>query len=283
MLFLQLTFLVIIGLIGIIFNWLLILGIQRKSYHYQEINQRSHSTPNTSLLQQPSPSVNSHMIKPPLLPSLRSSISTFDKYILAFLVNDIFVCNFIIPLRFLDLSQGLPCVFLCFLLKFFERLTTVIELIILNLLLTTSLIFFFKKRLSTTNLCLFCLILMTPLVIIYLATTITYLDVNEFDSNRQRPSCLQIFTYLNRATHRTLNILSCILTYSLILIQFLILIRMKYAIKTYKQTSLKNISEAATLTRKIQQEIFLFEQVASDLFIYHIRKGNKREMICFLE
>jgi hypothetical protein len=36
---------------------------------------------------------------------------------------------------------------------------------------------------------------------------------------------------------------------------------MKCVIKKYKQNSLKNISEAANLTRNVEQEILLFDQV----------------------
>jgi hypothetical protein len=118
----QLILLALIGFIGIIFNWLLILAIQRKTYHYQESHRIPSPVTTVSLLQQPSPSINGEIIRSPLLPSPRSSISSFDKYILAFLINDIFVCNFVIPLRFIDISQGLPCVFLCFILKLFEKL-----------------------------------------------------------------------------------------------------------------------------------------------------------------
>jgi hypothetical protein len=261
MFIIQLILLVLIGLIGIIFNWLLILAIQRKTYHYQESHRISNPVTNMSLLQQTSPSISSKIIRPPLLPSSRSSMSTFDKYILALLVNDIFVCNFIIPLRFIDLSQGLPCAFLCFILKFFERLTTIIEIIIINLLLITSLIFFYKKNLATTKLAFFCLIIMTPLIIIYLATTLTYLDVHEYEHEQHSPSCKQIFLYINITTYKTLNIICCLITYVIIFIQFIFLIRMKWAIKKYKQNGLKYLTEAALLTRNVQQEISLFEQV----------------------
>jgi len=257
----QLILLVVIGLIGIIFNWLLILAIQRKTYHYQETHRLPSPATTLSLLQQPSSSISGQIIRPPLLPSSRSSISSFDKYILAFLINDIFVCNFIIPLRFIDIFQGLPCVFLCFILRLFEKLTTVIEIIIVNLLVITSLIFFCKKRLSTTKLYFLCLFMMTPLIIIYLATTLTYLDVNEYEYEQRPPSCKQIFIYITLTTYKTLNIISCLITYSIIFIQFILLIKMKWVIKKYKQNSLKNISEAANLTRNVEQEILLFDQV----------------------
>jgi hypothetical protein len=261
MFIIELILLALIGLIGIIFNWLLILAIQRKTYHYQETHRIASPTTTMSLLQQPSSSISGQIIRPPLLPSTRSSISSFDKYILAFLINDIFVCNFVIPLRFIDISQGLPCAFLCFILRFFEKLTAIMEIIIISLLLITSLIFFYKKRLSTTKLSFFCLFIMTPLIIIYLATTITHIDVNEYEHEQKPPSCKQIFMYINKTTYRTLNIISCLITYFIIFIQFILLIRMKYAIKNYKQSSLKNISEAANLTRNMQQEILSFDQV----------------------
>jgi hypothetical protein len=263
----ELIFLVLIGLIGIIFNWLLILAIQRKTYHYQETHRISTPiTPNVSLLQQPSPSVSGKVIRPPLLPSSRSSMSTFDKYILAFLVNDIFVCNFLIPLRFIDLSKGIPCAFLCFMLKFFERLTIIIEIILINLLLITSLIFFYKKHCSTTKLLVICLIIMTPLIIIYLATSLTYLDVYENDSEQNPPSCKQIYYYyMTKMTCKNLNMICCLISYCIILLQFILLIRMKWAIKKYKLNGLRGLTEAALLTRNVQQEISLFEQVKNSI------------------
>ncbi|CAF1491126.1 unnamed protein product [Adineta steineri] len=255
----QLIFLASIGLIGIIFNWLLILAIQRKTYHHQDHHRVPSPTTNMSLLRSTQPT-HGQMIQPPILPAARSSISTFDKYILAFLINDVFVCNFIIPLRFIDISQGLPCVFLCFILKFFEKLTTIIEIVIINLLIITALSFFYKKRLSTTKLSFLCLFLMTPLIIIYLSTTLTYLDINEYEYEQRPPSCKQIFLYIHTTTYKTLNIISCIITYLIIFIQFILLIRMKYSIKKYKQNSLKSVNETANITKNIQQEILLFDQ-----------------------
>jgi hypothetical protein len=264
---LQLVLLVVIGLIGIIFNWLLILAIQRKTYHYQESHRIPSPVTNMSLLR-PNPSLSGQTIRPPLLPSLRSPISTFDKYILAFLINDIVVCNFVLPLRFIDISQGLPCAFLCFILKFFEKLTTIIEIIIITLLIITTLIFFCKKRLATSKLCLICFFIMTPLIIIYLATTLTYLDVNEYEYNERPPSCKQIFVYINVTTQKTLNIICCLITYLIIFIHFILLIKMKWAIKKYKRNSLKHITEAAILTRNVQQEISLFDQVSAQKMFF---------------
>ncbi|CAF1281880.1 unnamed protein product [Adineta ricciae] len=256
----HLIFLALISLIGIIFNWLLILAIQRKTYHYhQESHRIPSSTTNISLLRQ-NPSVNGHMIRPPLLPALRSSISTFDKYILALLINDIFVCNIVIPLRFIDISQGLPCVFLCFILKFFDKLTTIIEIIVTSLLVITSVAFFCKKHISTTKLSFFSLLIMTPLLIMYLATTLTQLDINEYEYEQRPPSCKQIFIYITISTYRTLNMICCVATYLIIFVQFLLLIQMKWSIKRYKRNSLKNITEAANLTRSVQQEILLYDQ-----------------------
>lgn len=260
MLIIQLIFLACTGLVGVTFNWLLFLAVQRKTYHYQESQRIPSPTTNISLLR-PNPSMTNHMIRTPLLPALRSSISSFDKYILALLINDIFVCNFVIPLRFIDLSRGLPCVFLCFILKFFDRLTTVIEIIVIALLIISSCAFFFKKHLSTTKLCLGCLLLMSPLVVMYLATTLTHVDINEHANGSRPPSCKQVFVYVTASTHRTLNTACCVATYLLILVLFVLLIQMKWSIKKYKRNSLRNITEAANLTRSMQLEISLYDQV----------------------
>ncbi|CAF1227225.1 unnamed protein product [Rotaria sp. Silwood1] len=259
----QLILLALIGLIGVTCNWLLILAIQRKTYHHQEFNRIPTPATNMTLLRANS-SLSGQMIRPPLLPPSRSSISTFDKYILAFLINDIFVCNFVIPLRFIDIYQGLPCAFFCFILKFFEKLTTIIEIIIINLLLVTSLVYFCKKHLATTKLYFLCLFIMTPLIIIYLTTTLTHLDINEYESEQRPPSCKQTFIYINKTTYKTLNIICFLITYVIIFIQFILLIRMKWAIKTYKQNSLKSITEAATLTRTVQQEMSLLDQNSNE-------------------
>ena len=271
MFMIQLILLTLIGLIGITFNWLLILAIQRKTYHYQESHRIPSPVVNISLLR-PNPSISGHGIRPPLLPASRSSISTFDKYILGFMINDIFVCNFIIPLRFIDISQGLPCAFLCFILRLFEKLTTIIEIIIINLLLITSLIFFYKKHFSTAKLSFLCLFIMTPLIIIYLATTLTYIDINENDYEQRPPSCKQIYTSIAATTYKTFNILSCLTTYLIILIQLILLIKMKSAIKLYKQNSLSTVTEVATLTKNAQQEISLFDQVSIESKVVFLLK-----------
>ncbi|CAF1603278.1 unnamed protein product [Rotaria magnacalcarata] len=255
----HLILLVLVGVIGITFNWLLILAIQRKTYHYQEPCRISTPVSSKKLLQANS-SINGQIIRQPLLPASRSSISTFDKYILAFLINDIMVCNFIIPLRFIDLHQGLPCGFFCFVLKFLEKLTTIIEIVIITLLLVTSLLYFCKKHLATTKLYFICLILMSPLIITYLTTTLTHIDISEYEYEQRPPSCKQTYIYINKSTYRSLNMACCFMTYLIIFIQFLLLIKMKYAIKKYKQSNLKILSEAANLTRNAQQEISLFDQ-----------------------
>lgn len=256
----QLILLGLVGFIGVVCNWLLILAIQRKAFHHQDSNRSPTPVTNKSILRTNS-SISGQMIRPPLLPSFRSSISTFDKYILAFLINDIFVCNFVIPLRFLDLYQGLPCGFFCFILKLFEKLTTINEIVIITLLLVTSLLYFCKKHLATTKLYFLCLSLMTPLIITYLTTTLTHLEVNESEYEQHPPSCKQTFIYINKSTYKSLNMTCFIITYLIIFIQFLLVIRMKWAIKKYQENNLKIISEAANLTRNVQQEISLFDQV----------------------
>jgi hypothetical protein len=257
MFILQLSILITIGFIGIIFNWLLVLAIQRKTYHYQYSHRIPSPTTNKSLLR-PQPSLTGQVIQPPLLPSVRSSISIFDKFILAFLINDIFVCNFLLPLRFLDISQGLPCGFLCFIFKFFEKITTTIELIIINLLLISSLFFFWKKRSLTTKLWFILIIFMILILIICSITTLNYIDVNEDEHNNQPPSCKQTFIYINITTQNTLNIFCCLITYFIIFINFILLIKTKFAIKIYKQNALRSLTEAAVATRN---ETSLSEQV----------------------
>lgn len=248
MLILQLSILILIGFIGIIFNWLLILAIQRKTYHYQYSHRLPSPTTNISLLRSNS-STNGHIIQTPLLPAVRSSISIFDKFILAFLINDIFVCNFLLPLRFIDISQGLPCGFLCFIFKFFEKLTTIIELIIINLLLITSLIYFWKKRLLTTKLWFILILIIIPIITSCLITTLTYLDVDEYQHNNQPPTCKQTYIYINKPTHKTLNTFCCLITYFIIFINFILLIKTKCAIKIYKKNALKALTEAAVSTK----------------------------------
>ena len=268
----ELILLTSIGLIGIIFNWLLILAIQRKTYHHQETHRVTTPTVNLTLLQETNASTHRPTIRPPLSPSSRSPISLFEKYILAYLVNDIIVCNFLIPLRFLELFQGLPCVFFCFLWKFFERLTAIIEILISNFLLLTSLLFFYKKYLAMSQFYLLHLLLIIPLILIYLIPTLTYFDVQEYPLNQRPPSCQQIFTFITRNTTQILNTLGCFLTYLILILQFLLVGRMKQAIRKYKQTSLKNLNETANITRNIQQEI---DQVRINHF--HTCKAQERE------
>ncbi|CAF2485602.1 unnamed protein product [Rotaria sp. Silwood2] len=245
MLYLQLFLLPIIGFIGIMFNWLLILAIQRKTYYYQYSQRNPSPTANKSILQVHS-SFSGHIIQPPLLlPSVRSSISTFDKFILAFLINDIFVCNFLLPLRLIEILKGLPCGFLCFILKFFEKLTTIVELIIIDLLLITSLIFFWKQRLLTTKLWFILFTFMLPILIGGFLTTLTYIDVEEYDLNNRPPTCKQSFIYIDLITQKSLNIFCCVITYFMIFMNFILLIKMQFAIKAYKKRTLRSLTEAA--------------------------------------
>lgn len=261
MFILQISLLILVGIIGIIFNWLLILAIQRKTYHYQHSN-RIPSPMNMSILRSNSLS-NRKMIHLPLLPSVRSSISIFDKFILAFLINDIFVCNFLLPLRILDLTQGLPCGFLCFLFKFFEKFTTTSELIIINLLLMTSLIHFWKKRLLTTKFWFLLFLFMTPILSTCLIPTLTYLEVDESDSQNRSSTCRQTFIYVSVTTEETLNIFCCLITSLMILINVILIIKTKWAIKVYKQNALKSLTEGVL---SLKNEIPLVEQVTLTFF-----------------
>jgi len=258
----QLCLLPIIGFIGIISNWLLILAIQRKTYHYQHSHRIPSPISNKSLLR-PQPSLTGQVIQPPLLPSVRSSISMFDKFILAFLINDIFVCNFLLPLRFLDILQGLPCGFLCFILKFFEKLSTTIELILINLLLIASLIFFWKKRLLTAKLWFILFIFMIPILISCLITTVNYIDVEEYEQNNRPPTCKQTFVYINITTQKTLNIFCCLMTYFIIFINFILLLKMRWAIRIYRHNTLKSLTESAMSTKN---DTSLSEQVKTIFF-----------------
>lgn len=264
---LHIVLLTLIGLTGITFNWLLILAIQRKTYHYQYSHKIPSPKTNKSLLR-PQRSLTAQTIQPPLLPSIRSSISTFDKFILAFLINDIFVCNFLLPLRFIDIIQGLPCGFLCFMFKFFEKLTTVIELIIVNLLLISTLYFFWKKRLLTQKLWFILILFMIPIIISYLIPTITFIDIEEDQQKNRLPTCKQIFIYINVTTLKTLNIFSCLTTYLFIFINFILIIQTKSAVKVYKKNALKSLTEAAAS----KNEGTLSEQVTYIYMgIFHIK------------
>ena len=257
MVVLQLFLLAIIGVIGIIFNWLLVLAIQRKTYHYQHSQRIPSPVHNKSLLRPP-PSTSESSVPPPLLPSARSCMSVFDKFILAFLMNDIFVCNFLLPLRFIDLSLGLPCGFLCFMLRFLEKLTTIIELIIINLLLISTLIFFWRQRLLTRKLWSLYFLFMMPILLGYLISTLTHLDVDEYSHGDRPSTCKQSFIYINLTTQESLNMFCCVTTYSIIVISFGLLVKMQLAIKAYKQNSLRNFTEMVTADR---QDMSVAEQV----------------------
>ncbi|CAF1248422.1 unnamed protein product [Rotaria magnacalcarata] len=248
MLYVQLFILSIIGFIGIVFNWLLILAIQRKTYHYQYSQRNPSPMPTKSLLRARS-SVAAQLIQAPLLPSVRSSISIFDKFILAFLINDIFVCNFLLPLRLVDLSTGLPFGFLCFILKAFEKLTAMIELIIISSLVIISLIYFWKKHLLTEKLWFVLFMFMLPILVTGFLPTLTYIDVEEHEFNSRPPTCKQIYIYIDLTTYKTLNIFCCLMTYFMTFMSFILLIKMQSAIRAYKKKTLKNLTEAAIASK----------------------------------
>ena len=260
MFIIQIFLLALVALLGLLFNWLLILAIQRKTYHHQDAQRIATPTTNMTLLR-PNASLSMQLLRPPSLPSIRSSISTFDKYVLAFLINDVFTCNLLLPLRLIDLSEGLPCIFLCFVMKLWERLSMVTELVIITLLIITSLFFFTKKHLVTDKLSLICFILMIPLIIIYLIPTLTQFDLDESGSSYRPPSCKQIFLYISYSTYQILNLLCCLITYSLLFLHLILLWKVKSAVKKYTVNSLKTITELATLTRNMQQENSLVDQV----------------------
>lgn len=247
MLLVQLSYLVLFGILGMIFNWLLILAIQRKTYYYQYSHRLPSPTTTKSLLR-PQKSLNKQ-VETPLLPSIRSSISIFDRFILAFLINDTFVCNFLLPLRFLDLYQGLSCGFLCFLYKFIEKFSTSIELIIITCLLISTLYYFWKNSLLTPKLWLILLAFMLPNLFSCLLPTLTFIDTNESEENHLPPTCKQTFFYIHATTEKTVKIFSCLLTFLMILINLILLIRLKYAIRSYKKRSLKILTEAAVSTK----------------------------------
>ena len=250
LLLLQLVLLSSIALIGLISNWLLILAIQRKTFHYQQSQQFPNSSIITkSSLLRPQSSISGQFYRAPLLPSSRSSTSIFDKFILAFLVNDVFVCNFLLPLHIIDLIVGLPCGFLCFIFKFGEKLTTIVELILINLVLISSLFFFIKKHLLTSRIWFICFLLTIPLVVSYLSHSLAYLEIDEYGLNTPLSTCKQTFYFINNSTQESLNIFSCSITYAIILINFLLLIKMKSAIKIYQLHQLESFSETSQLTR----------------------------------
>lgn len=245
---LQFFLLASIGLIGIIGNWLLVLAIQRKTFHYQHSHKFPAPASNKSLLR-PQASISGQILQAPLLPTVRSSISTFDQFILAFLINDIFVCNFLLPLRLIDLSLGLPCGFLCFVLKFVEKLTTIVELIIVSLLLASSLLFFLKNRLVTTKYWFLYFLLSIPILLAYLTSSLTYLDIDEHAYNNSISTCKQTYFYFTVNTQESLHLFCCSITYATILFNFALLIRMKSAIKIYQRNTLQKFTDASLLTR----------------------------------
>lgn len=244
MLQLQLFLLPIVGFIGILFNWLLILAIQRKTYHYQDTQRNPSPITNKSLLRSRS-SLSTNVIQPPLLPSTRSSISIFDKFILALLINDIFVCNFLLPLRLVDISKGLPFGFLCFTFKIFERLTAIIELIIITLLLIISLIYFWQKRLLTMKLWFILFLFILPILVTGFLPTLTFIDVEEQELNNRPPTCKQIFVYIDSTTYKTMNILCCLITHMMTFISIGLLVKLKSSIKIYMRNALKSLTEAS--------------------------------------
>lgn len=255
--------LALVGLVGLIFNWLLILAIQRKTYFYHEAFRSDVQVTNTPLLR-PKSSSTGLLPRQPLLPSKRSSFSTFDKHILAFLFNDILTCNFLLPLRLIDLCQGLPCVFFCFALKFFEKLSIIMELVILTLLIITSLLFFSRKYNVTKNVYLIIVLVMSPLILLYLTSTLTALDVYESDSDaNSQVSCKLTFVYINMSTVKLSTVVCVFVTYLLLIVHVILLTKMKWAIQNYTLTSLKTITEASTYTRNHQQEVALLDQVDS--------------------
>jgi len=243
----QLTYLIVFGIFGMIFNWLLILAIQRKTYQYQSAHRLPTPTTTKSVLQ-PQQSINTQ-VQTPLLPSIHSSISVFDQFILSLLINDIVVCNFLLPLRCLDLYQGLSCGFLCFLYKLIEKLSITVELVIITSLLMSTLYYFWKSSLLTRRLWLILLLFMLPNLVSCLLPTLTFIDINESEENQSPPTCKQTFIYLHATTEKTLKIFSCLLTFLMILINLILLIRMKYAIRSYKKTSLRILTEAVVSTK----------------------------------
>ncbi|CAF1099810.1 unnamed protein product [Adineta ricciae] len=252
---LQLYLLAVTGFIGIIFNWLLVLAIQRKIYHYQHSNRLAAPVSTKSLLRTQT-SLTGHNVQPPVLPSVRSSVSMFDKFILAFLINDIFVCNFLLPLRLLDLAQGLPGGFLCFILKFFEKLSTIIELIIISLLLITTLIFFWKKRLITTKLWIILFLCIVPVLCSCLMTAFTFIDVEEYEQRNRPPTCKQTYIFMNVSTQKNCNTFCCLITYVVVFMNFILLIKTRHAIQIYRQNTLKTLTEAAMTTSKNDSSLY---------------------------
>jgi hypothetical protein len=102
-----------------------------------------------------------------------------------------------------------------------------------------------------------------PIITGYLLTTLNYMDVEEYAYNNVTPTCKQTFIYINRTTHQTLNIFSCLITYIIIFINFILIIKIKLSIKLYKRNSLRGLTEAAM---KARNEAALTEQVIFIIF-----------------
>ncbi|CAF0946563.1 unnamed protein product [Didymodactylos carnosus] len=248
----------LIGLIGFIFNWLLILAIQRKTYYYQQ-HQRLHQITGTGTTPVTTPFITHSSIS--TLNGLQQAAveggahiqstktSTLDKFILSLLINDIFVCNFLIPLHLIDLSSGLPCDFLCYTSKFIEKLSTVIELVIITLLIITSFFYFSKKRFKSLKhqpaierICFCSIILLLPLVGIYIAGTFSVTANEQQYLKINRSSCQKTYVYIQESTQTTLNWLCFIFTYLIASFDLILLIKIKLSIKNWTLRNVKNVS-----------------------------------------
>ena len=261
----ELISLALIAFVGIFFNWLLVLAIQRKTYYYQQTHRTIIAATTVPLLRRQTSASSTSTFRQPFLPTSRSTISSFDKYVLAFLINDILTCNFLLPLRLVDLSQGLPSVFLCFLMKFFEKLSIITELVVLTLLIVSSFLFFSREQTVKRNIYLLILLLMTPLIILYFVTTLTWLDVYESDIDGQsQVSCKRTFAHVNVGTSKTLTMLCAVFTYTLLLLHLALITRMKSAIRNYTMNTLKTFTEASSFTRNNQADTVPFDQVTVD-------------------
>jgi carbon starvation protein CstA len=107
------------------------------------------------------------------------------------------------------------------------------------------------------------ILFMLPIFISCLLTTLAYIDVDEFESNNQPPTCKQTFIYINISTHETWNMFCCIVTYLIIFINFILLIKIQWSIKVYRKKALKSLTEAVLSTRNdtgsIEQVINKFD------------------------
>ncbi|CAF0755188.1 unnamed protein product [Didymodactylos carnosus] len=255
---LQISIVSVIGILGFIFNWLLILAIQRKSYYYQQ-HQHLHqltgssSTPVTTpfiahssitalnSLQQAAATVAASHLQPTKTPK-------FDTFIFSLLINDIIVCNFLIPLRLIDLSTGLPCDFLCYTSKFIEKLSAVIEHVIITLLIITTFFYFSKTRFkslkhqpSISRICFFFIILSLPLIGMYVAGTFS-ITVNEQQNLKiDRSSCKKTYVYIQESTQATLNWLCFLSTYVISGFDLLLLIKIKLSSKNWTLKNVRNL------------------------------------------